>query len=118
MKLRKSILNKIEIFYKDVGNKRGQKMRLQTEQELKQRNFFDLNKKYGVDMFSTAVRGGKAFAAEQKWRELKRRISKLKAIEKKLSKKINPNQVITKSVDKMNSLAKAKYKQVPNDIEN
>ena len=41
-------------------------MRLQTEQELKQRNFFDLNKKYGVDMFSTAVRGGKAFAAEQK----------------------------------------------------
>ena len=45
MKLRKSVLNKIEIFYKDVGNKRkGQKMRLQTEQGFKQRKFFDLNK--------------------------------------------------------------------------
>ena len=39
-------------------------MRLQTDQKFKQRNFFDLNKKYNVDMFSTAVRGGKAFAAE------------------------------------------------------
>ena len=67
MKLRKSVLNKIEIFYKDVGNERkGQKMRLQTEQGFKQRKFFDLNKKYSVEMFSTAVRGGKAFAAEQK----------------------------------------------------
>ena len=67
MKLRKSVLNKIEIFYKDVGNKRkGQKMRLQTEQGFKQRKIFDLNKKYSVEMFSTAVRGGKAFAAEQK----------------------------------------------------
>ena len=67
MKLRKSVLNKIEIFYKDVGNKRkGQKMRLQTEQGFNQRKFFDLNKKYSVEMFSTAVRGGKAFAAEQK----------------------------------------------------
>ena len=28
-------------------------------------------------MFSTAVRGGKAFAAEQKLRELKKRLSRL-----------------------------------------
>ena len=39
-------------------------MRLQTDQKFKQRKSFDLNKKYNVDMFSTAVRGGKAFAAE------------------------------------------------------
>ena len=38
-------------------------------------------------MFSTAVRGGKTFAAEQKLRQLKKRISRLKAIEKRLSKK-------------------------------
>ena len=37
-------------------------------------------------MFLTAVRGGKSFAAEQKLRELKK-IFKLKAIEKRLSKK-------------------------------
>ena len=55
----------MENFYKDVENKiKGWKMRLPTDQEFKQRKFFDLNKKYN-NMFSTAVRGGKAFAAEQ-----------------------------------------------------
>ena len=38
----------------------------------------DLNDENNVDMFTTAVRGGKAFAAEQKIRELKTRISKAK----------------------------------------
>ena len=66
IKLRKSILNQMENFYKDVENKiKGWKMRLPTDQEFKQRKFFDLIKKYNIDMFSTAVRGGKAFAAEQ-----------------------------------------------------
>ena len=41
-------------------------------------------------MFSTAVRGGKTFAAKQKLRQLKKRISGFKAIEKRLSKKSNP----------------------------
>ena len=118
MKSRKSILNKMQIFYKDVENKRkAQKMRLQIGQEFKQRKVFDLNKKYNVDMFSTAVREGKAFAAEQKLRELKKRISKIKAIEKNSSKKISPYQIITKSVENMYSLPTAKYKQVPNDVE-
>ena len=66
MKSRKSILNKMETFYTDVKNKRkGQKMRFQTDQEYKQIKIFDLNKKYNVDMFSTAVRRGQAFDAEQ-----------------------------------------------------
>ena len=42
------------------------------DQEFKQKKKFDLNKKYSVNMFSTAVSGGKAFAAEQKLRELKK----------------------------------------------
>ena len=59
----KSILKKIEIFCKNFENKiKGQKMKLQTDQEFKQRKIFDVNKKYNDDMFSTAVRGGKAFA--------------------------------------------------------
>ena len=33
-------------------------------------------------MFSTAIRGGKAFAAEQNIRELKKRIFRLKSLEK------------------------------------
>ena len=65
MKSTKSILNKIEIFYKVVENKRkGQKIRLQTDEGLLKK-IFDLNKKNNVDMVSTAVRGGKEFAAEK-----------------------------------------------------
>ena len=79
---RKSIANKMEIFYKEVEEKRkGQKTRLQTDQEFKEKKIFEPNKKYSVDMFSTTVRGGKAFAAEQKLRELK------KALEKKIKKR-------------------------------
>ena len=78
----------METFYTDLENKmKGQKVRLQTDQEYKQTKIFDLNKKYNVDMFSTAVRGGKAFEAEQKLRELKKRISKLRLLKKIRSKK-------------------------------
>ena len=91
MKSRKSILNKTDIFHKeDEGKRKGQKTRLQTDQEFKQRKTFDLNNKFNVDIFLTAVRVGKAFAAEQKLRELKKRIFKLKAMQKTLSKKQNP----------------------------
>ena len=42
MKARKSILNKMETFYEDVkGKRQGQKTRLQTDQEFKQKK--DLN---------------------------------------------------------------------------
>ena len=105
-------------FYKKVEEKRkGQKTRLQTDQEFKQKKIFELNKKYNADIFSTAVRGGKSFAAEQKSRELKKGIFRLKTLEKKFSKRRNPYEIITKSVDNMNSQPKTKYKQLPNDIE-
>ena len=45
-------------------------------------------------------------------------MSKLKATEKNLFKKINSYQIIKKSVEKVNSSPTAKYKRVPNDIEN
>ena len=41
-------------------------MRLQTNLEFQQREIIKLNKKYNVLMFSTKIRGGKAFAAEHK----------------------------------------------------
>ena len=47
-------------------------MRLQTDQEFKQRKIFELNKKFNVEMYSTNSRGGKAFAAEKIIRELKK----------------------------------------------
>ena len=53
-----------------------------------------------VEMFTTSVRGGKAFAAEQKIREIKTRISKLNAqklkifpAKKKLNSPVNMNNV-------------------------
>ena len=57
-------------------------MQLQVDQELQQNEIKQLNKKLLVEMFSTEVRGGKAFAAEQSNHELKKRISKLKGIKK------------------------------------
>ena len=109
----------MDIFIKILKIKeRDKKLDFKTDQEIKQRKNFELNKRYNVDMFSTAVRAGKAFAVEQKLRELKKSISKLKATEKNPSKKINMYQIITKFVENMNSLPTAKYKHIPNDIEN
>ena len=85
MKNRSLIPLKLEKFYKEVANKRkNKKMRLQTDLEFKH-----------VDMFSTAIRGGKAFAAEHKLRELKKRLSRLLAIQKNSK---NETQII-KRVD-------------------
>ena len=49
MKYRKSILNKMEIFYKEVESKRkGKKTRLQTDHTLSKRKKIDLNKKFNI----------------------------------------------------------------------
>ena len=41
-------------------------MRVQTDQEFKQQKIYDLDKNFNVDMLTTSLRGGKAFAVEQK----------------------------------------------------
>ena len=71
MKIRNLLAKRMELFYNAINKKRDSKMRLQTDQEFKQRTIFELNKKFNVEMYSTNLRGGKAFAAEQKIRELK-----------------------------------------------
>ena len=63
---------KLEIFYNDIKLKRSGKMRLQTDLEFNQNKIKELNKKFDPDMFHTRLRGGKAFSAEQKIRELKK----------------------------------------------
>ena len=119
MKNRSLIPLKLEKFHKDVAAKRkNKKMRLQTDLEFKQKKIFDLNKKYNVEMFSTAVRGGKTFAAEQKLRELKKRISKLLALHRNSKVKlISPNVIIEKAVENMSSLPTIKYGLEPDKIE-
>ena len=71
----------MELFYKDRKKRLG-KMRLQTDQEFKQRNIEHLNKKFNIEIYSTHSRGGKAFAAEQKIRELKKLLLRSKRIKK------------------------------------
>ena len=93
-------------------------MRLQTNLEFKQKKIFALNKKYNVDMFSTAVRGRKAFAAEQKLREFKKRLSRLLVLQRNSKTKLkSPNILIQKAVENMNSLPTAKYGVEPDKIE-
>ena len=79
IKSRKQIRQKLEQFYKDVKSKRkGSKtMKLQVDQEFQQVKIKDLNNSNNVKMFSSSLRGGKAFTVEQKIRELKTRIAKL-----------------------------------------
>ena len=70
MRSRKQILQKLKLFYDDVRNERkGKRMRLQVDNEFQQVKIKDLNDQNNVEMFTTAVRGGEAFAAEQKIRQ-------------------------------------------------
>ena len=52
-------------------------MRLQVGNEFQKLKIQDLYNENNVEMFTTSIRGGKAFAAEQKIRELKTTVAKL-----------------------------------------
>ena len=102
MKSRKQIMQKLRLFYGDVRHKRkGKRMRLQVDNDVKIK---DLNDKNNVEMFTSSVRGGKAFAVEQKIRELKTRIAKINA--QKL--KISPSKIIQNSTLNMNFVKSSK----------
>ena len=85
MKKRNLLRKKTEIFYNDILMKRdmNETMMLQTDLEFQQNEIKILNAKYIVDMFSTRLRVGKAFAAEKNIRELKKLLLKRKIIEKR-----------------------------------
>ena len=94
MRSRKQILQKMKLFCNKVKIKRKNKrMRLQVDNEFLQVKVKDFNDENNVEMFTSSVRGGKAFAAEQKIRQLKTRILKLNA--EKL--KINPTKIVQNS---------------------
>ena len=86
----------MDLSYNDIKKKRLGKMRLQTDQEFKQRNIEELNKKFNVEIYSTHLKGGKAFAAEQKIRELKKLLLRSKRRAKLKGKRIKPNELIKK----------------------
>ena len=114
MKSRKQIRQKLEQFYRDVRSKRkGKNMKLQVHQEFQQVRIKFLNDLNNVEMFSSSLRGGKAFAAEQKIRELKTRTSEL--TNQKL--KISPNKITEMSTINMNVQPSKKYGFPPEEVE-
>ena len=68
-------------------------------------------------MFCTKVRGQKAFAPEQKIRELKQRLYKTKTIEKRMKKRIKRISLILKATKNMNNVKSGKYGFALEDIE-
>ena len=61
------MLPKMKLFYDEVKNKRkGKRMRLQVDNEFQQVRIKDLNDLNNVDVFTTSLHGGKAFAASKK----------------------------------------------------
>ena len=81
------LAKKLELFYNDIQSKRTGQMRLQTDLEFNQNKIKQRNKIFDVDMFHTQLRGGKAFAAEQKIREFKKILLRSKRFEKMKKKK-------------------------------
>ena len=117
MRSRNQNRQKLEQFYLDVkGKRKGKKMRLQVDQEFQKLKINELNKQNNVNMFTTSLRQGKAFAAKQKIRELKTRIAKLKGQKLKLT----PKKIIEISTANMNMKIKPsrKYGISPDTVEN
>ena len=119
MRKRSNLANKLEIFYKEIETKRNknEKLRVQTDKEFQQNEIKKLNQKYNVEMFSARLRGGKAFAAEQKIRELKKVIFKTKKAYNLTKKKNNNKKIIEQSVKNLNKINSEKYGLPPEVIE-
>ena len=91
-------------------------MRLQVDLEFQQNKIKKINQKYNVEMFSSKNRGGKAYAAEQKIREFKKILFRIKKTYKRLKKRLNSTKLIKKAVENMNN-TKTKYEFEPEFIE-
>ena len=63
MKTRNLLPKRIELFYNDINKKRDSKMRLQSDQEFKQRKIFELNTKFNVHY---KFKGWKSFCSRTK----------------------------------------------------
>ena len=121
MRKKSNLWQKLELFYKEINSKRDKndgKMRLQTDLEFQQNEIKKLNVKYNVEMFSSRIRGGKAFAAEQKIREFKKILFKSKRLLKATKgKRLDSKKLIRKAVENMNKTNSQKYGLPPETVE-
>ena len=86
-------------------------MRLQVDLEFQQNEIKRLNRKYNGEMFSSRVRTGKAYAAEQKIREFKKLLFKSKKVHKvtSTSARFDPQKLMRKATANMNNIQSQKY---------
>ena len=120
MKTKNNLPKKLDEFYKEIDSKRvknDEKMRLQVDLEFQQNKIKELNKNYNVQMFTTKNRGGKAYMAEQKIREFKKILFRIKKSHKRLKKRLNSAKLIKKAVQNMNHTKSVKYGLEPEVIE-
>ena len=121
MRKKSNLWQKLELFYKEIDSKHDKKtnkMRLQTDLEFQQNEIKKLNTKYDVEMFSSSIRGGKAFAAEQKIREFKKILFKSKRLHKAMKgKRLDSKKLIRKAVENMNNTNSQKYGFPPETVE-
>ena len=120
MRTKNNLFKKLEEFYKEIDVKRiknNEKMRLQVDLEFQQNKIKDLNKKYNVEMFTTKKRGGKAYMTEQKIREFKKILFRIKKSYKRLKRRLNSAKLIKKAVQNMNNTKSVKYGLGPEFIE-
>ena len=101
MKNKSILAKKLKLFYEDKKRqtkKNWKQTDLQIDLEFKQNQIKKLNDEFNIEMFHTKMRGGKAFAAEQKVREFRKILLRSKRCEKKNRKnRINPNDLIKKA---------------------
>ena len=110
------LAKKLVLFYNDINQKRTGKMRLQTDLKFNQDQIKQLIKKFDVKIFHTKLRGGKAFAAEQKIREFKKILLRSKRFERLKKNRIKPNDLIKKAAQNMNETISTKYGLLPKTI--
>ena len=119
MKKRDLLAKKMQLFYEDIEEKRpkNKKIRLQTDLEFQQNKIKRLNSKYNVEMFSSKTRGGKAFAAEQKIRDLKKLLLRSKNNAKRNKVRLQPVKLIQKAAINLNRTPTQKYGLEPEQVE-
>ena len=92
-------------------------MRLETDRQFQKTNIKQLNKEYNVNMYSTNLRSGKEFAAEQEIRELNKLLLRSKRIKKSLGKQVKPNELIKRATFNLNNTRSVKYGFSPEHIQ-
>ena len=121
MKNKSNLTKKLQLFYEKIEPKRqeeSEKLRLQNDLEFQQNEIKRLNNKYNVEMFSSKVRGGKAFVAEQKIREFKKLLFRSKKLHKSSKKgRVEPRKLIRNAVENMNRTNSQKYGLPPEETE-